>query len=299
MQSIPYQAPASVEEAVALLGGDADARVLAGGTDLLVQVRGGVRRPSAWVDVKRIPDLMRLEVGASEVRIGAAVPCAEIFENAELKRRLPGVAEAADLIGSTQIQGRATLGGNLCNASPAADTTPALMAAGARCVIAGPEGQREIPVEELATAPGQTTLRSGELLVAVKIPNPGPRSSDAYLRLIPRSEMDIAVVGAGVALSLDDDGTCRSARVAIGAVAPTALLVPEAAAALVGSRVDEATLANVAEAASAAARPSMTHEGLSPTASRWWVYLRNAPRPAPRSAPRRVEPWRGCTSRPP
>lgn len=264
MQSIPYQAPASVDEAVAILGGDAEARVLAGGTDLLVQVRGGVRRPSAWVDVKRIPDLMSLEVGTREVRIGAAVPCAEIFEHAELKRRLPGVAEAADLIGSTQIQGRATLGGNLCNASPAADTTPALMVVGARCVIAGPKGQREIPVEELATAPGQTTLQRGELLVAVRIPNPPPRSSDAYLRLIPRSEMDIAVVGAGVALSLAEDGSCSAARVAIGAVAPTALLVPEAAAALVGSRVDDAALAAAAQAASAAARPIDDKRGTVP-----------------------------------
>jgi len=255
MQSIPYQAPASVEEAVAILGGDDGARVLAGGTDLLVQVRGGSRRPSAWVDVKRIPDLMSLEVGASEVRIGAAVPCAEIFEHTELKRRLPGVAEAADLIGSTQIQGRATLGGNLCNASPAADTTPALIASSAICVIAGPEGEREIPVEELATSPGETILQRGELLVAIRIPNPSPRSADAYLRLIPRSEMDIAVVGAGVALSLAEDGSCSAARVVVGAVAPTALLVPEAAAALVGSRVDESALAAVAQAASAVARP--------------------------------------------
>jgi len=255
MQSIPYQAPASVDEAVAILGGDTGARVLAGGTDLLVQVRGGSRRPSAWVDVKRIPDLMRLEVGASEVRIGAAVPCAEIFEHVELKRRLPGLAEAADLIGSTQIQGRATLGGNLCNASPAADTTPALIAVGARCVIAGPDGEREIPAEELAASPGETTLQRGELLGAVRVPNPPPRSADAYLRLIPRSEMDIAVVGAGVALTLAEDGSCSAARVVVGAVAPTALLVPEAAAALVGSRVDEATLEAVAQAASAVARP--------------------------------------------
>ena len=255
MQSIPYQAPRSVDEAVALLGADAEARVLAGGTDLLVQVRMGQREPSSWVDVKRIPDLMCLEVGSDDVRIGAATPAAEIFEHAEFKRRFPGVAEATDLIGSAQIQGRATLGGNLCNASPAADTTPVLMAVGARCVIAGPGGEREIPVEELAAAPGQTTLQRGELLVAVRIPNPQPRSSDASLRLIPRSEMDIAVVGAGVALSLAEDGTCSAARVAIGAVAPTALLVPEAAAALVGSRIDDAALAAVAQAASAAARP--------------------------------------------
>jgi len=255
MQSIPYQAPASVSEAVALLGSDAEARVLAGGTDLLVQVRGGVRKPSAWIDVKRIPDLLGVSVEGDSIRIGAATPAAVIFEHPELQRLVPGVAEATDLIGSTQIQGRATLGGNLCNASPAADTTPALIAVGAQCIVAGSGGEREIAVEAFATGPGQTALAQGELLVAVRIPKPAARTADAYLRLIPRTEMDIAVVGAGVALTLGDDGTCTQARVAIGAVAPTALLLEEAAAALVGSRVDDDALARVAAAATAAARP--------------------------------------------
>ncbi len=255
MQSIPYHAPASVSEAVELLGRDAEARVLAGGTDLLVQVRSGVRKPSAWVDVKRIPDLQGVRIEADSIRIGAAAPAAAIFEHSELRALLPGVTEATDLIGSTLIQGRATLGGNLCNASPAADSTPALIAVGAHCVIAGPGGEREIAVEAFATGPGQTALARGELLVALRIPKPGARTADAYLRLIPRSEMDIAVVGAGVALTLGDDGTCTQARVAIGAVAPTALLVEEAGAALVGSRIDDDALARVAAAASAAASP--------------------------------------------
>ena len=255
MQSIPYQAPASVSEAVELLGRDAEACVLAGGTDLLVQVRSGFRMPSAWVDVKRIPDLQGVRIEADSIRIGAAAPAAAIFEHSELRALLPGVTEATDLIGSTLIQGRATIGGNLCNASPAADTTPALIAVGAQCVIAGPGGEREIAVEAFATGPGQTALARGELLVAVRIPKPGARTADAYLRFIPRTEMDIAVVGAGVALSLGDDGRCTRARVAIGAVAPTALLVEEASAALVGSRVDDEALARVAAAASAAARP--------------------------------------------
>jgi carbon-monoxide dehydrogenase medium subunit len=255
MQSIHYRAPVSIDEAVSLLGEDADARVFAGGTDLLVQVRSGLHRPSAWVDIKRIPELMRLEVEADEVCIGAAVTCAEIVENAEIQRRLPGVSEAIDLIGSTQVQGRATLGGNLCNASPAADSVPALIAARALCVIAGPGGERVIPTEELAAGPGESTLGRGELLVSVRIPTPPPRSGDAYLRMIPRTDLDIAVAGAGVALTFAEDGTCSAARVVIGAVAPTALLVSEAAAALVGSRVHDAALEAVAQAASAAACP--------------------------------------------
>ncbi|MDP6107201.1 MAG: FAD binding domain-containing protein, partial [Candidatus Brocadiia bacterium] len=156
---------------------------------------------------------------------------------------------------STQVQGRATLGGNLCNASPAADSVPALIAARALCVIAGPGGERVIPTEELAAGPGESTLGRGELLVSVRIPTPPPRSGDAYLRMIPRTDLDIAVAGAGVALTFAEDGTCSAARVVIGAVAPTALLVSEAAAALVGSRVHDAALEAVAQAASAAACP--------------------------------------------
>ena len=163
--------------------------------------------------------------------------------------------EATDLIGSTQIQGRASLGGNLCNGSPAADTVPALIALAAEAVVAGPAGQRSVPVESFITGPGETVLRDGELVVELRIAKPAPRSGDAYLRFIPRTEMDIAVVGAGVNLTLDADGTCTAARVSLGAVAPTPLVVPEAAAALIGTRIDEQALLRAADAASAAANP--------------------------------------------
>ena len=255
MQNTQYRAPTSIGEAVALLRADGDARVLAGGTDLLVQVRGGRPEPTTWVDVKRIPDLRSIEVSDAGLRLGAAVPAAEICENEEIAWRWPGVAEATDLIGSTQIQGRATLGGNLCNGSPAADSVPALIAAGAECAIVGPEGERVVPVESFVTGPGETLLRPGELLVEIRIANPPARSADAYLRLIPRSEMDIAVAGAAVALTLDSEGRCSRARVAIGAVAPTALLLPDAAAALTGSTLDEASLQRAGEVASEAASP--------------------------------------------
>jgi carbon-monoxide dehydrogenase medium subunit len=250
-----YEAPTSVQSAVALLRGDSSARVIAGGTDLLVQIRGGRAEPTVFVDIKRIPELMRIEIDAKGARIGAAVPTAIVYENDKIRQLWPGLAEAADLIGSTQIQGRATLGGNLCNASPAADTVPAMIACGAQALIAGPGGEREVPVESFATGPGKTVLAPGEFVVAIRVPTPAARSADAYLRLIPRSEMDIAVVGAGVSVTLDASGKCSAARVAIGAVAPTALLVPAAAQALVGTSLDDKALAAAGAAASAVARP--------------------------------------------
>jgi carbon-monoxide dehydrogenase medium subunit len=165
------------------------------------------------------------------------------------------VVEAANLIGSTQVQSRATLAGNLCNASPAADSVPALIAAGALAVVAGPNGQRDVPVEDVVIAPGQTSLRRDEFVIAFRLPPRPAHAADAYLRLIPRSEMDIAVVGCGVNLALAGDGTIAAARVALGAVAPTQLLVKEAAAALIGRRLDAATLAALDAAARAACRP--------------------------------------------
>jgi len=255
MLAIRYETPQSVGEAVRLMAADPDARVLAGGTDLLVQFRAGVRQPSAFVDVKRIPELMSITIDGQGLRLGAATAAAVIGEHVELRTLWPGLVEAVQLIGSTQIQGRGSVGGNLCNASPAADTTCALIVNRADCVIAGPGGERTVPVEEFCIAPGRTVLQRGELLIALRLPRPAARTSDAYLRLIPRSEMDIAVVGAAVSVTLDANGVCRSARVAIGAVAPTALLVPEAAKALVGSSLDAASLKRAAEAASTAARP--------------------------------------------
>ena len=250
-----YEAPLTVQEAVTLLDTDAEARVLAGGTDLLVQLRTGRPAPSAFVDIKRIPEMGRLEINEEGLSCGAGVSAAEIFENETIRSLWPGLAEATDLIGSTQIQGRATWSGNLCNASPAADTVPALIALGAEVVIAGPSGERTIAVEDFCTGPGQTVLASGELVTRFCIATPAARSADAYLRLIPRSEMDIAVVGSGVSLTLDADGTIVHARVVLGAVAPTALRVEDAANALIGSRLDEAALTAAAAAASDAANP--------------------------------------------
>ncbi len=251
-----YEAPDSVESAVSLLANGArEPRVLAGGTDLLVQLRAGMIEPDLIVDIKNIPETRQISVENGGYRVGAAVTGAELGEHAAIKQAWPGVVEAVDLIGSTQIQGRASMGGNLCNGSPAADSVPALIAADALCTIAGPGGQREAAVEDICTGPGRTSLAKGEFVVSFLFPERAPRSADAYLRFIPRTEMDIAVVGVGVNLSLDDSGVCTAARVAIGAVAPTALLVPDAAAALLGTRLDAPDLEAMAAAASAACNP--------------------------------------------
>ncbi len=254
MEEIRYEAPTTIARASQLLG-EPGARVLAGGTDLIVQMRTGRTAPRVFVDVKRIPELASIRLDAGSLWLGAAVPAALVVENTEIGRLFPGLVESVDLIGSTQIQGRASVGGNLCNSSPAADTVPALIAIRAVCVIAGPGGERRVPVESFSTAPGRNVLAPGELLVGFEIPRPAARTADAYLRFIPRTEMDIAVVGAGVSVTLDAGGVCTHARVALGAVAPTAILVPAAVTALVGSRGDDAALARAASAASAAARP--------------------------------------------
>jgi len=261
---IRYEAPQSIVQAVRLIDADPNAKIFAGGTDLLVQFRAGLRQPTAFVDVKQIPELTSITIDRDGLQLGAAAFAAEICEHDELKRLWPGLVEAVALIGSTQIQGRATVGGNLCNASPAADTTCALIVNHAACVIAGPKGERTVPVEQFCTAPGQTILVRGELLVAIRVPRPAARTSDAYLRLIPRTEMDIAVAGAGVSVTLDASGVCTAARVAIAAVAPTALLVADAARALIGSRLDpldHVALERAADASTAAARPISDKRG--------------------------------------
>ncbi len=256
MNAMRYEAPGSIDEAVALLAAaNGKARVLAGGTDLLVQLRAGMISPELVVDVKRIPETRTIAAEDGGFRIGAAVSGAELGERADVKQAWPGVVEALELIGSTQIQGRASLGGNLCNASPAADSVPAMIVAGMTCTIAGPDGRREAPVADIVTGPGQLSLARGELVVDFRLPARPARTGDAYLRFIPRTEMDIAVVGVGICLSLDEDGVCSAARVSLGAVAPTALLVEEAAAALVGSSVDDAALQRLDAAAQAACRP--------------------------------------------
>ena len=204
-----YEAPETKEEAVSLLSmADGSGRVLAGGTDLLVQLRSGMIDPDVVVDIKQIAETREIVLENGEFRVGAAVTGAELDEHDALKKAWPGVVEAVELIGSTQIQGRASMGGNLCNASPAADSVPALIAAGAQCHIAGLDGERTLPVEQFCTGPGVTNLKTGEFLVSFTLPARQPRSGDAYLRFIPRTEMDIAVVGVGVNLSIDSDGMC-------------------------------------------------------------------------------------------
>jgi len=251
-----YEAPKTLEGAIALLSAaNGQARLLAGGTDLLIQVRSGRAEPGLLVDIKAIPELRSIVAETGGYRIGAAVTCMELIENEAFARDWPGIVDGVKLIGSIQVKGRATMGGNLCNASPAADSVPALIAAGAVVCIAGPLGRREAPVKDFVLGPGRTSLGNGELVASIQLPRRAPHSGDAYLRFTPRTEMDIAVVGAAVNLTLDDKGVCRHARVSLGAVAARALLVPEAAAALVGTKVDEAALQRLAAAASAACRP--------------------------------------------
>jgi CO/xanthine dehydrogenase FAD-binding subunit len=251
-----YEAPESLSGALALLAGTTgEARVLAGGTDLLVQMRADVVDPELIVDIKKIPETRTITEDNGGWRIGAAVTGAELKEHVRLKQAWPGVVEAANLIGSTQVQGRATLGGNLCNGSPAADSVPALIAAGAVATLAGPQGQRDLPVEDVMLGPRQLALTKGEIVVSFLLPPRPPRSGDAYLRFIPRTEMDIAVVGAGVSLTLDGGGTITAARVSLGAVAARVLLVADAARAIVGSRLDEAAQRRLEAAARAACRP--------------------------------------------
>jgi CO/xanthine dehydrogenase FAD-binding subunit len=262
LSQLDYVAPASAEEAAAALAaGGAAARALSGGTDLLVQLRSGRLKPGLIVDLKRIPGAIGIREEAGGFIIGAATPGAVIGEHAGLTRAWPGVVEAAMLIGSTQIQGRASMAGNLCNASPAADSVPAMIAARATCVIVGPAGRRTCPVEAIAVAPGRTSLAAGEFVLEVRLPARPARSADAYLRSIPRTEMDIAVVGAGVNLTLDDSGLVTDARVALGAVGPTVIVAEEAGAALVGSRVDGAALARLDQAARAACSPISDKRG--------------------------------------
>ena len=256
MHELHYEAPTSLDQAIGLLAaaGD-DGRMLAGGTDLIIQMRAGVREPGQVIDAKKIPELQTLSYDAqSGLRLGAALACCEIIDNPTVRQHYPGLVEAAGLIGSDQILARASVGGNVCNGSPAADTTPALIALGATCHIAGPNGTREVAVEDVVTAPGQTALAADELLVEFRIPAPPAKAADCYQRFIPRNEMDIAVVGVGSCVALDGD-TCSAARIGLGAVAARPLLAEEAGAALVGKPLDDAAIDAAAKLAQAAASP--------------------------------------------
>jgi len=258
LKPIDYVAPRSVAEVVALLTEKGDrARILAGGTDLIVQLREGRRDLDLLIDVKAIPEANELSYDSRRgLRLGAAVPCYRIYEDQQIARVYPGLIDAVSLVGGIQIQSRASVGGNLCNASPAADTIPPLIAYGAVCIIAGPHGTREVPVEEFCAAPGKTVLGKGEFLLGLHLLPPRPRSGAHYLRFIPRNEMDIAVVGVGVAVTLDESrNRCVAARIALAAVAPTPLLVPEAGDALVDGALTDELIERAAKLSQAAARP--------------------------------------------
>ncbi|HUS56020.1 MAG TPA: xanthine dehydrogenase family protein subunit M [Thermohalobaculum sp.] len=251
-----YEAPRTLESAVALMAGEkGSAQILAGGTDLLVRMKSGFAEPDLVVDIKRIDGMHAITAEKGGWRIGAAVPGAALGEHAGVKADWPGVVEALELIGSTQVQGRATMAGNMCNASPAADSVPAMVAADAVARVVGPNGTRDVAVGDIATGPGKTSLTNGEIVESIFLPARPKHSGDAYLRFIPRTEMDIAVVGVGVSLTLDASGTCTAARVSLGAVAPTVLLDQKAAATLIGTKVDDAALAKLAAACSAACKP--------------------------------------------
>ncbi len=251
-----YARPESAAEALGLLASaEGLSRVLAGGTDVLVQLKSGLVEPDLIVDIKRIPGIRDITEEEGGYRIGAAVSGAQLNEHEGVCALWPGVVEAVDLIGSTQIQGRATMVGNLCNGSPAADTVPALVAADAVVRIEGPDGSRDCPVIDIPVSPGKISLKKGEFVTSVFLPARPKRAADAYLRFIPRTEMDIAVASAGVSLQLDADGTCTAARVSLGAVGPKVVLVEEAAKAIIGTKLDDAALDRLAEACSAACKP--------------------------------------------
>lgn len=251
-----YERPDTIEDATALLAGaEANSFVLAGGTDLLVRMQNDTFDADLIVDIKAISGMDAVTETDDGFVIGAAVPAAALSENSALVAAWPGLVEAANLIGSTQIQGRCTIVGNLCNASPAADSVPALVAVDALARVAGPSGTRDIPVIDIPTAPGKTSLAKGEIIEAVVLRKPAPNSGDAYLRFIPRTEMDIAVVGVGVNLTLDEGGTVTAARIALGAVAPTVVLVEEAAKAVIGTKLETEALEALAAACSDASNP--------------------------------------------
>ncbi|MBH79947.1 MAG: oxidoreductase [Gammaproteobacteria bacterium] len=250
-----YESPATTKEAVALLSKEkGPAFVIAGGTDLLVRMKSGLVEPALLVDVKRIPAMTTIKVMQTGFRVGAAVSGAELGAHKALGKAWPGVVEATNLIGSDQIQGRCTMVGNLCNASPAADSVPALIAAGAKAAIVGKQGRRTAAVEKIITGPGSTSLAKGEVIEALTLPKSSRRTGDAYLRFTPRTEMDIAVVGVGISMTLER-GVIKKARVCLGAVAPTPILVPAAADTIIGTKLDDAALAALAAACSDACDP--------------------------------------------
>jgi len=262
MTDMSYEAPQSLDAAVALLAGaNGGGKVLAGGTDVLVQLHAEMIEPDVLVDIKYIADVRQMSEESGVWRVGAAVPGMKVIDDPGFSSAWPGVCDGVALIGSVQVKGRASIGGNLCNASPAADSIPALIAANAVATIIGPDGTREDAVENIVTGPGKTSLGDGEFIVSFSFPARPAHSGDCYMRLTPRTEMDIAVVGVGANLTLDDSGVCTAARIAVCAVAPTPLLVADAAAALVGTKLDDAAMESMIAAVRAACNPISDKRG--------------------------------------
>ncbi|MCY3690597.1 MAG: xanthine dehydrogenase family protein subunit M [Chloroflexota bacterium] len=257
MRAIDYQAPTSLSEAVSIMAANGDrARPLAGGTDVLVQLRGGRREADVVVDTKKIPELNTLNLSDSGLQLGAAVPCYRIYQDSAVAAAYPGLIDAAGMIGSIQIQGRATVGGNLCNAAPSGDTIPPVITLGGEAHINGPNGWRTLPAEDFCTGPGRNALENGELLVAIQLPAPAANSGTAYLRFIPRNEMDIAVAGVSSTVQLDASGqTIQSARIALASVGPTPILATAAGDSLAGKAVSDEAIAEAGRLASEAATP--------------------------------------------
>jgi carbon-monoxide dehydrogenase medium subunit len=257
MRDFEYAAPTSVADAVQVLSRhNGTARPLAGGTDLIDQIRVGRLQPQVVVDIKKIPELNVLEMSSAGLRLGAAVPCYRIYDDERIAQAYAALADSARIIGGIQIQSRASVGGNLCNSGPAADSTPSLIALGAVAVIAGPGGKREVAVEDFCTGPGKNVLQPGEFLVELRFPARPPHTGSHYQRFIPRNEMDIAVVGVGASVVLDNSGSkFVSARIAVGAVGPTPLFAKAAGDMLAGQTVTDAVIAKAADAARSIARP--------------------------------------------
>jgi carbon-monoxide dehydrogenase medium subunit len=252
-----YVAPSTVAEALAVLDEHGDrARPLAGGTDLLVKARANVWELDAVVDIKNIPELMNLSVGNDGLSIGAGVPCYQVYDNSEIAAEYPGIVDGASIIGGIQVQSRAGLGGNLCNAAPSGDGICPLIVHSAVAKIASSSGTREVAVEDFATGPSRTVLKTGELLVSIEVPKPAANSGAAYTRFIPRNEMDIAVAGVGVMVVLDASGkNFESARIALASVGPTPILASAAGDSLAGKPVNDETIAAAAALARDAATP--------------------------------------------
>ena len=257
MRAIDYQAPTSLSEAVSIMAANGDrARPLAGGTDVLVQLRGGRREADVVVDTKKIPELNTLNLGDNGLQLGAAVPCYKIYGDSAVAAAYPGLIDAASMIGSIQIQGRATVGGNLCNAAPSGDTIPPVITLGGEAHINGPNGWRTMPAEDFCTGPGRNALQNGELLVAIQLPAPAANSGTAYLRFIPRNEMDIAVAGVSSTVQLDASGqTIESARIALASVGPTPILATAAGESLAGKAISDEAIEEAGRLASEAATP--------------------------------------------